>query len=140
MILKTFFSARVNLSMCTVLTTCGIVLYFGLLFRILHGPLPSFAAVAFHYGIRIILVTLLTMLTFKIIVKILFILDFDRMTMIPESTIMCFLCACTTFSIVSHVALEVLLRNLRGLQHYPRWCLVVYISKVTTLQSCIIIS
>ena len=116
-----------------MLTTCGIVLDFGLLLRIFNGPFPSFGAVAFHYGIRIIFVTLLTMLTFKIVVKALFILDFDRMTMIPENTIMCLLYACTTMASVSHVALEVLLRNHRGLQHYPRWCLVVYISKVRTI-------
>ena len=121
--------------MCTVLTASGIVLYSGLLLRILYGPLPSFGAVAFHYGVRIILVTILTMLTFKIIVQVLLILDFDKMTMIPENTMMSLLGATTAIAIVCHVALEILLRNHRGLEHYPRWCLVVYISKVRAFHS-----
>ena len=102
----------------------------GMMVRILVGPLPLFGAVTFHYETRINLVSLLTLLTLKIVVKTLFILDFDRMAMIAETKMMMWICGSTTIFTLTHLALEAFLRNHRGLGHYPRWCLSVYISKV----------
>ena len=73
---------------------------------------------------------LLTMLTFKIVVKTLFIMDFDRMAMIEETNMLKWMAAFTTSVTGLHVLMEAFLRNHRGLEHYPRWCLSVYISKV----------
>ena len=72
----------------------------------------------------------MTMLSFKIIVQTLFVIDFDHMASMGETGMMTALGACTTTLTVVHVVMESILRNHRGLQHYPRWCASVYISKV----------
>ena len=124
------FAAKINLTTYVVLACLGILMYLGMLLRILNGPFPYVGVVLFHYGSRIILVSLLTMLTFKIVIKSLFIMDFDRMAMIEEKTMLKGMAAFTTLVTGLHVGMEVFLRNHRGLEHYPRWCLSVYISKV----------
>lgn len=116
--------------------TCGVFAFFGtvlnllVLFRILFGPFGYFGVVAFHYGIRICTVSFMTMLSFKIIVQTLFVIDFDHMASMGETGMMTALGAFTTTFTVVHVVMESILRNHRGLQHYPRWCASVYISKV----------
>ena len=47
-----------------------------------------------------------------------------------ETGIIIGLGVCTTSFVLAHVAMEALLRNHLGLEHYPRWCFSVYISKV----------
>ena len=100
------------------------------LIRILYGPLPLFGAVAFHYGKRILGVSFLTMLSFKTIVHTLFVIDFDRMATMGETGMIIGLGLTTSTFTLAHVAMEALLRNHLGLEHYPRWCFSVYISKV----------
>ena len=123
-----------NLMTCGVLTFLGGLANIGMLLRILLGPFPYFVVVAFHYWIRIITVSFVTMLSFKIVVQTLFILDFDRMAMVAEARMMFGMGACTTSLTLIHVVMEALPRNHRGLEHYPRWCLSVYISKVRPYQ------
>ena len=70
--------------------------------RILFGPFPYFGAVAFHYGKRILGVSFLTMLSFKIVVHTLFVIDFDRMATIGETGMIIGLGVCTTSFTCGH--------------------------------------
>ena len=106
------------------------LIYLGHLRRILFGPFPYLWVVVYHYLIRVNLVSFMTMQTFKIVVKTMFILDFDRMTMISEKNMLMGMGVCTTISNLIHVAGEALLRNHRKLEHYARWCFNVYLGKV----------
>ena len=112
----------------------GTLWNFIYLIRILFGPFPLFGAVALHYGNRILSVSFLTMLFFKTIVHTLFVIDFDRMATIGETGMIIGMGVCTFTFTVAHVAMEALLRNHLGLEHYPRWCFSVYISKVRPYQ------
>ena len=73
-----------------------------------------------HYGTRITLVSFITMLTFKIFLKTLFIIDFDRMAAIPEKNVLVCLAVVTSLCTFAHIAQEMLIRNFLGLDHFAR--------------------
>ena len=130
MVPKFHFSAQINLKLLEFVSIFFILLNLFLVFRIIFSPLPYLGIVAYHYLWRITMVSFMTMLTFKIVVKTLFILDFERMAMVSEQRMMMSMGAITTIIIVIHLAAEALLRNHRNLDHYARWCINVYLGKV----------
>ena len=83
-----------------------------------------------HYGTRITVVSFITMLTFKIFLKTLFIIDFDRMAAIPEKNVLVCLALVTTFCTTAHIAEEMFMRNYLGLDHFARFCFNIYLAKV----------
>jgi hypothetical protein len=98
--------------------------------RILLGPFSYAGVVAFHYGTRAWVVSNLHMLTFKTGLNTLFIMDFDRMAAVSEKKVMVCMCVVTSIGTLAHLAGEVITRNIRGLDHYARWCLNTYLGKV----------
>ena len=73
------------------------------------------------------------MSTFKTVVRTLFILDFDRMAAVSEKSMMIWMCACNTVSVLVHLGMEAFLWNHQGLDHFGRMCLNVYLGKVMRL-------
>ena len=63
-------------------------IYAGILNRLLLGPITLAGVVVMHYVSRIAMVSFLTMLTFKTVLKIFFVLDFDRIASMPERNVM----------------------------------------------------
>jgi hypothetical protein len=105
-------------------------LHIGFLLRILFGPFTHAGVVAFHYVTRADTVSLLHMLTFQTGLKTLFILDFNRMAAVSEKKVMIWMCVSTSTITLLHLALEVVTRNIRGLDHYARMCINTYLGKV----------
>ena len=70
------------------------------------------------------------MLIFKTVLKSLFILDFDRMAAIPEQKVLVFMVLVTFLSNLVHIGEEVVIRNIRGLDHFARLCFNAYLGKV----------
>ena len=131
------FPVRINLSILEVVSFCFVLLYLAMLLRICVGPFSYLGVVVFHYLTRFTLVSFMTMLTFKIGVKILFILDFDRMAMVSEKWILMCMGVVTSIFTLVHIAAEAFLRNHRKLDHYARGCFNVYLGKVSL--SCVVI-
>ena len=123
-------TAQVNLATYQVVFCCIIVLYLIILLRIVYGPLLYNVVVLFHYGIRISVVSFITMLTFKIFLKTLFIIDFDRMAAIPETNVLFCLTFVTSLCTLAHIGEEMFLRNFLGLDHFARACFNIYLAKV----------
>ena len=109
---------------------CVIILYFGFIWRILLGPFNRAGVVAYHYGVRIVTVSIINMLIFKTILNILFIWDFDQMAAISETKVMAWMFVTTLVSNVGHLIEEVVTRNSRGLNHFSRQCFNAYLGKV----------
>ena len=107
-----------------------VFLFLGTALRILFGPTSYFGVIAYHYLQRIAMMSFMTMLTFKIVVKTMFILDFDRMAMVSEKKMIMCMTVTTTIFTLAHISAEALLRNHRKLDHYARWCFNVYLGKV----------
>ena len=124
------FTARVNLATCNVVSCCTILMNFVVLVRILLGPYTYAGVVAFHYLQRITIVSYLTMIIFKMVMKTLFIIDFDKMASLSEQNVMVCMGVVTSVVTLIHLVLEALTRNNRGLDHYARWCLNTYLGKV----------
>jgi hypothetical protein len=74
------------------------------------------------------------MLTFNRIISALFIIDFDRMTAIPERHVMISLGAVTFIFTVAHVVQEAVCRRLRGLDHFARMSIFEYLGKVVIIK------
>ena len=89
-----------------MLTVCTVLMYIALLVRIVFGPFPLYGVVAFHYGLRVTTVSFTIMLTFKRIISALFIIDFDRMAVIPDRHVMICLGDVTFMFTLAHVAQE----------------------------------
>ena len=70
------------------------------------------------------------MLTFKTILTTLFILDFNRMTSIPEKSVINFMWMVTTFFTMANLGLEITLRQKLGYHHFGRMCFNLYLGKV----------
>ena len=96
----------------------------------MFGPFTHVGVAALHYGVRITLVCFFSMLTFKTILKTLFILDFQKMTSIPEQTVMVWMGVVTIICTVAHLVQEVVLRQALGLHHFGRNCFNIYMGKV----------
>ena len=98
--------------------------------RILFGTYKYAWVVAYHYFQRIMTVSYLTMITFKIVVKTFFIIDFDKMASVPEQKVIVCMRVITSLVTLIHLGEEALIRNIRGLDHYARWCFNIYLGKV----------
>ena len=75
------------------------------------GPIPRVGVVAYHYGIRIMAMSIIIMLTFKTSLSILFIWHFDRIAAISETKVMGWMCVTTLVSTVGHIIKEAITRN-----------------------------
>jgi hypothetical protein len=104
--------------------------YLAFLGRIMFGPFPIPVVIALHYVSRATTVSFLTMLAFNRVVKTLFILDFQRMTAVPEKSVLISMGGVTFLCTSTHIVQEILARQSRGLQHFPRMFLSIYLGKV----------
>ena len=109
-----------------------IILYLAVLGRIMSGPFPYAGVVAFHYLERVGMVSFLTMLSFSRVVKTLFILDFQRMSAVPEKMVMTCMGVVTFFCTSAHVVQEALVRRSRGLDHFGRMSFFSYLGQVVS--------
>ena len=105
--------------------------YIAVLIRILFGPFAYYGVIAYHYASRLFTVSFLTMLTFNIVLKTLFILDFKRISLIPEYKIMKYFGFTTVFCSTMYLLQEAVVRYLRGLEHFSKWSLIIYLGKVS---------
>jgi hypothetical protein len=96
----------------------------------MFGPFPVGGVVAFHYLQRVNLVSGLSMMAFNRVVKTLFILDFQRMSAIPERSVMFYMGVVTFVCTSAHLVQEALVRNSRGLDHFGRMYFFVYLGQV----------
>ena len=130
----TNFSALVNLSTNRVFSVLMMLHYLGILARIMLGPFPVPGLVAFHYLQRATTVSFLTMLAFNRVLKTLFILDFQRMTAVPEKCILISMGMITFLCTSFHIFQEVLARRSLGLDHFPRGDFYDLLSKVIIIE------
>ena len=98
--------------------------YLAILARIMIGPFPVPGVFALQYVKRGTTVSFLTMLAFNRVIKTLF----QRMTAVPEKTVMISMGVVTFLCTSTHIVQEVLTRQSRGLQHFPRFHLSVVLS------------
>ena len=107
-----------------------MIQYFAILARIMLGPFPIPGVVALHYVNRATTVSFLTMLAFNRVITTLFVLDFQRMTAVPEKTVLISMGVVTFLCTSTHIVQEFLARQSRGLQHFPRFYISAFIGKV----------
>ena len=105
--------------------------------RMLNGPFSLPAVVFSHYLMRLWTTIMMTMITFNRVLKTLFIIDFQRISLIPEEKVMKLFGFTTFLSSVIYLLQEVAVRYLRGLNHFGR-NFAVYLGKVG-YQLCIIL-
>ena len=115
---------------CQVYCCCTNILYLFILLRLMFGPFTYAGVVIVHYWVRITLVSFLTMLTFKTVLTTLFIIDFNRMTSIPEKSVIHFLWMITLIFTMGHLGVEMTLRESLGYHHFGRLCFNLYLGKV----------
>ena len=104
--------------------------YLAILARIMIGPFPVPGVVALHYVNRVTTVSFLTMLAFNRVLNTLFILDFQRMTAVPEKTVMISLGVVTFLCTSTHIVQEVLARESRGLEHFASFYLSAILARL----------
>ena len=100
--------------------------------RIIFGPFTLFGVVAYHYGQRVTTVSLLIMLTFNRVITTLFIHDFQRMSAVPEKTVMICMAVVTLICTVAHVIQEAVARDSHGLDHFARMDIFYYLGEVVS--------
>ena len=122
--------ARVNLVTSQVSTFCNIILHLAIVFRIILGPFPIYCVVVYHYAVRFTTVCFLIMLTINRIISVLFILDFQRMMAISEKNVMICVGVVTSICTMACVLQEVVVRNTRGLHHFSRLYISIWLGKV----------
>ena len=113
-----------------MISCCAISQYLGVLLRILFGPLSYGGVVAYHYTTRVCIASFFTMITFNIVLKTLFILDFERMTAVSEKKVMIWMGVVTSIGTLTHLVEEAVTRRIRGLDQFARLCTHVYLGKV----------
>ena len=128
-----FFAATVNLTTCRIVSLLNVVLYAIFIIRILYGPFPLVVVVVYHYVTRLTFVSFLTMITFNRVLKTLFILDFQRISLIPERRVVRWFGFVTAFASCFYLIQEAIVRNFRGLNHYGSWAISTYLGKVTKM-------
>ena len=97
--------------------------------RMLWEPFTLPVVVFAHYLVRLWTTSLLTMMTFNRILKTLFIIDFKRISMVPEEKVLKLFAFVIFLMSVFYLLQEVIVRNLRGLNHFGR-AFGVYLGKV----------
>ena len=118
------------MSICKVLSFGILLFYLANLLRLLIGPFPYAGVVVVHYGVRITTVACFTMHTFKTILKILFLLDFNKMISISEKKVMVGLWVVTSTCSLVYLAQEVTIRHTLGVHHFARRCFNIYLGQV----------
>ena len=103
--------------------------------RLLYGPLSLPVVVFTHYLMRLWTTITITMITFNRVLKTLFIIDFQRISMVSEEKVMKLFGFITLFSSVLYLLQEAVVRYFRGLNHFGR-SFSIYLGKVG-YQSCI---
>ena len=129
-IIKIIISARVNLRTSQIASSCTVILYLAFLFRILFGSFTHSGVVVFHYLTRATSVSFTTMLTFSRVLKTFLILDFHRMSLVPEHSVMICMHFVTVASTLVYLLQEAVVRKTRGLPNYGRWSVSIYLGKV----------
>ena len=71
------------------------------------------------------------MLTYKTVINICFLIDFDKMAAVAEKKVMVVMGVFTSVTTLAHLAEEVVTRNMLDLDHYARWCFNIYLGEVT---------
>jgi hypothetical protein len=104
--------------------------YLLILARIMLGSFPVPGLIAFHYLNRATTVSFLTMMAFNRVLKTLFILDFQRMTAVPDKGVLISMGMVTFLCTSIYIVQEVLVRRSLGLDHFPRGHFYVYLGKV----------
>ena len=123
---------------CQVLSFCTMLSYLSILLRLLVGPITYAGVVVVHYWIRISIVSFVTMLTFKTVLTTLFIIDFNRMTSIPENRVLHCMWLVTFFCTMIHLVHEFTLRHTFGYHHFGRMCFNLFLGKVGQTARCAI--
>jgi hypothetical protein len=123
-------SAQVNLATSQVTSSCTLMIYFAFLLRIVFGPFTYFEVVTFHYAMRATSVSFITMLTFSRVLKTIFILDFHRIAVVPDRKVMIFMGWVTLICTSAYLLQEAVVRRIRGLDHFSRWSISIYLGKV----------
>ena len=95
--------------------------------RIVLCPFSYNGVVAFHYGARVLVVSFLTRLTFKTVFNTFFVVDFDRMSAVPERKVMILMGGVTSVCTLAY--LEAVTRKHKGLDHFARWSFNIYLGK-----------
>ena len=98
--------------------------------RVLFGPIQYYGVVFYHYASRATCVSFITMLTFTRVLMTLFIIDFSRMTALPEKKVLIYMGLVTFIINVAYLLQEAVVRSLRGLEHFSRGSLSFYLGKV----------
>ena len=113
-----------------VTSTLSLLLTTILIFRIVYGPLVLPWLVTYHYLNKTMEGGFVFMLTFRIVIKLFFILDFDRMSSMPEKRVLtCFNLA--TFACAGlYLFIEYTIRSLRELHHFPRMTVYIWLGMV----------
>ena len=111
-------------------TSIGL-LFIAFLLRICLGPFTNAGVVAFHYASRVTFVSFITMLTYKTVLNICFLIDFDKMAAVSEKKVMVVMGVFTSVTTLAHLAEEAVTRTLLELDHYARWCFNIYLGEVT---------
>ena len=123
------FSAKVNLATSRISSVLVSLSYTILMIRMLYGPLNLPVVVFFHYLVRLHSTSLLTMMTFNRVLRTLFIIDFKRISLVPEEKVMKLFGLVTLLTSVMYLLQEAAVRNFRGLNHFGR-AFGVYLGKV----------
>ena len=98
--------------------------------RLVVGPFPVYVVVLYHYAMRINTVSLLWMLTFNRIITSAFILNFPRMSAVPEKQVMRCLGMFTIIFTLGSIIHEVLERENNELDHFGRLNIFPFLGKV----------
>ena len=90
------------------------------------GPFSYNGVAAFLYGTQVLVVSFLTMLSFKTVINTFFIVDFERMSAVDERKVMIWMGVVTSVCTLTHMLEEAATRNAKGLDHFARWCFNIY--------------
>lgn len=116
-----------NIATCQVVSGCTIVWCVGILIRIFFGPFNVVGLVFMHYLSRIIVLSFLSMLTFKTILKTCFVANFDAMSLIAEHKVLFWMGVLTASSTILQIVLEISIRHIVGMNHFGSQCFNTYL-------------
>ena len=119
-----------NVATCRVTSFGAIIFNLVVLLRLVYGPLPKVGVMAVHFLFITTSVSFLTMLTFKMVLKAFFVLNFNKMIHISECKIMGCMWAVTLTCTFAFVIQEVTIREVHGLDYYSRRCFNIFLGKV----------
>jgi len=132
--LRLIISAQINFSIIIITSMFSILLSLIKIFRIVYGALTYHWLVAYHYIQRGGTVSFLFMLASRVVIKLFFILDFERMSAITEKQVIICFSLITIICTGLHLVHEYLLRNQIGLNHFPRMVVYVWLGMVKIIK------